>query len=142
MFERVKRAIVVAIVALALAVTSVAASNGEGEIPTFDTWLQGASGPLASIIVGFVISLIADVVPRYTDLPAKWKRAVYFGLCLATPVGAACLRAALGYVAWSFDPLVWHALWAGFGAGLAGTVVHARKRAVMTLATSSGPVAR
>ena len=38
-----------------------------------------------------------------------------------------CLRAALGYVPWSFDPLIWHALWNGFVAGGVGTVAHTRK---------------
>jgi hypothetical protein len=127
MFERVKRAIVVAIVALALVVVPAAASNGEGEIPTFDGWLQEASGPLVSAIVGVALSFLVEWWPAYQEWPSRWKRLVYFGLCLVTPVGAACLRAALGYVPWSFDPLVWHAIWSGVMAGGAGTVAHARK---------------
>jgi len=54
---------------------------------------------------------------------------VYLGLSLFVPVAAACLRAALGYVAWSFDPLIWHAIWNGVAAFGAGTVVHTRKLA-------------
>jgi hypothetical protein len=127
MFERVKRAIAVAIVTLALVVAPVAASNGEGDIPTFDVWLQGASGPLVSAIVGVVLSFVIEWWPAYQTWPARWKRLTFFGLSLVTPVGAACLRAALGYAPWTFDPLVWHALWNGVLAGGAGTVAHARK---------------
>ena len=90
-----------------------------------------ASGPLVSVIVGFLISLLLDVWPSYGNLASQWKRFVYGGLCLVIPVAAASLRAALGYAAWSFDPLIWHALWSGFAAAIAGTVVHNRKAAVM-----------
>jgi hypothetical protein len=63
----------------------------------------------------------------YEQLSPKQKRLAYFALCLAVPVAAACGRAALGYVAWSFDPLIWHAIWNGFGAGGGGTMTHLRK---------------
>ena len=105
----------------------VAADVGGEEIPTFDTWLKAASGPLVSIIVGVALSWIMEWYPKYSEWESKKKRLVYFGLCLVVPVGASCLRAGLGYVAWGFDPLIWHALWAGFAAGGAGTVVHTRK---------------
>jgi hypothetical protein len=127
MFERVKVAIVAAIVPLALVVAPVAAGNGEGDIPTFDSWLQGASGPLVSAIVGVALSFVVEWWPAYQTWSSRWKRLAYFGLCLVLPVGAACLRATLGYVAWSFDPLVWHALWHGVLAGGAGTVAHTRQ---------------
>jgi hypothetical protein len=126
-FKRVKIAIVAAVVALALIVTPVAASNGEGEIPTFDVWLQGASGPLVSAIVGVVLSFVVEWWPAYQELASRWKRLTYFGLCLIFTIGASCMRAALGYVAWSFDPLVWHAIWYGVMAGGAGTLAHIRK---------------
>jgi len=127
-FKRAKKVIVAAVVALALVVTPVAASNGEGDVPTFDAWLQGASGPLVSVIAGFSISLLIDLWPAYQSWADRWKRVVYFALCLIVPVGAATLRAVLGYVPWGFDPLFWHALWHGFAAGLAGTAVHVKTR--------------
>jgi len=127
MFKKVKRAIVVAIVAMVLVVIPVVASNGEGDIPTFDSWLQGASGPLVSAIVGVALSFVVEWWPAYQTWPARWKRLTFFCLSLVLPVGAACLRAALGYVAWSFDPLVWHAIWYGVMAGGAGTLAHIRK---------------
>jgi hypothetical protein len=121
--------VLLAIVALlALVAAPAAASNGEGDIPTFDAWLQAASGPLVSVIAGMLISWPVGLWPAYNDWETKYKRLVYGGICITVPVGAACLRASLGYVAWSFDPLIWHALWHDIAAALAGTVdYHARK---------------
>jgi len=96
-------------------------------IPTFDAWLQAASGPLVSAVVAVLISFVVEYWPAYDGLAAKYKRLVYFGLCLAVPVAAAALRGALGYAAWSFDPLFWHAIWAGLSAGGIGTLAHTRK---------------
>jgi len=120
---------VVVVVLVLLSVTSMpaVASVGQDEaIPTFDSWLESASGPLVSVIVGILLSWLVEWWPAYASWPSRQKRVVFIVLCLAVPVGAACLRAALGYVAWSFDPLVWYALWAGFAAAGAGTAVHAR----------------
>jgi hypothetical protein len=103
------------------------AAQGEGEIPSFDEALQGASGPLVGAVVAVIISWVVEFVPAYGSLAPRYKRLVYFGLCMVVPVSAACLRATLGYVAWSFDPLVWQALWNGAAAGGVGTLVHARK---------------
>lgn len=107
--------------------TPVLASNGEGDIPSFDVWLLAASGPLVSIIVGFLLSFAIEWWSGYDQLSPKQKRLAYFALCLLVPVAAACARAALGYVPWSFDPLIWHAMWNGFGAGGVGTMTHTRK---------------
>lgn len=100
----------------------------QADIPTFDAWLKAASGPLVSVIVGLVLSWLVGWWPAYNDWETRYKRLVYGGLCIVLPVAAASLRAALGYVSWSFDPLIWHALWHGFAAALTGTVdYHARK---------------
>jgi len=124
-------ALILAAAAIALAATPAlaAGSSGEQTIPTFDRALQEASGPLVSLVVGFLVSLLVDVWPEYENWSTGRKRWVYGGLCLVVPLGAACLRGVLGYAAWSFDPLLWHALWNGAGAALAGTVVHMRKKA-------------
>lgn len=114
----------VVVVVLLLSLLLVAA---QGEIPSFDEALQGLSGPLISAVVGVIISWVIEFVPGYGSLAPRYKRLVYFGLCMVVPVTAACSRAALGYVAWSFDPLVWHALWNGAAAGGVGTLFHARK---------------
>lgn len=115
---------------LLLVVMPVVAQAGnaldEGQIPSLDGWLQEASGALVSVIVGFIISLLIDYWPAYQNMTTQQKRALFFGLCMVVPVSAACLRAVLGYVAWSFDPLLWRALWNGFAAGMAGTAVYVR----------------
>ena len=103
MFERVKVAIAAVIAALALAVTPVVAGNGENDIPTFDAWLQGASGPLGSLIVGVALSFVVEWWPAYQSWPARRKRLSFF------------------------DPLVWRAIWQGVLAGGAGTAAHARR---------------
>ena len=123
--------VVVSVSLLAVATPVLASTGNEQEIPTFDEWLKAASGPLVSVIVGFLISLLLDVWPAYSDFSSRWKAWLYSGFCLVVPVAAAALRAALGYVEWSFDPLIWHALWGGFAAAVMGTVVHKRKAAVM-----------
>jgi hypothetical protein len=87
------RRTVVVVVALSLLLV---AAQGEGEIPTFDVWLEAASGPLASAIVGVVLSWVIEFVPAYESLAPWYKRLGYFGLCMVVPVAAACLRAALG----------------------------------------------
>ncbi len=102
-------------------------AQGPGEIPTFDSALILASGPAAAVIVGVLLSWVVELNPRYEEFAPKVKRLVFAALCLAVPLLAAALRGALGYVEWSFDPLFWHALWAGAAAIGVGTVVHVRK---------------
>ena len=97
------------------------------EIPTFDSWLILASGPLVAAIVGVVLSWVVEFLPRYEELAPKVKRLVFAALCMAVPLLAAALRGALGYVEWSFDPLFWHAIWAGAAAIGMGNLAHTRK---------------
>lgn len=123
---------VVLVLLLATPVVAWAAPSGQTEIPTFDEALIAASGPMVSIIVGFLISLAIEYWPEYQAWPGNVKRALFFALCLVVPVGSAALRGALGYAPWSFDPLFWQALWNGFGAGLAGTAVHIKARNAAT----------
>lgn len=127
--EQILGIIVFVLVVLALAAAPAAAAGAldDGQVPTFDDWLRNASGPLISAIAGVVLSFAVEWWPAFNSWPSKTKRAVYLGLCLIIPVGAACLRAALGYVEWSFDPLIWHAIWSGAIAGWTGTLAHIRK---------------
>lgn len=117
--------VIAVLLLLVFVVPAAAAAQGE-EIPTFDAWLKAASGPLISVIVGVLLSFAVEWWPAYDGWASRQKRLFYFGLCLIVPVLAACLRGALGYVAWSFDPLIWHAIWNGVGAGGAGTIAHSR----------------
>jgi hypothetical protein len=104
----------------------VAAQDGEA-IPSFDVWLQAMSGPLVGTAVALLLSVAAEHWSQFEALSPKSKRVVYFGLCMVLPLVAASLRALLGYVPWSFDPLLWHALWNGFGAAGVGTLGHTFK---------------
>lgn len=94
------------------------------EIPTFDNWLEQASGPMVSVIASILVSLLVEYWPQYQELDKKWKTASYFAMCLVWAAGCASLRGLLGYVPWSFDPLVWHAIWNAFAAGGIGTLAH------------------
>lgn len=123
----IKRIVLLAAICWAVFVLPVLADNGE-TIPTFDEALIYASGIGISVIVGFVISVLLDYWPDYADLSTAQKRALYAGFCLVVPVGAAVLRGVLGYVAWSFDPLIWHALWCGVATWIAGTLMHLKVR--------------
>ena len=99
----------------------------QGEPPTFDAFLAAVSGPLVAAAVALIMSWLVDLWPKYDKLDGRLKRLVFAALCLVIPVLAAVLRAALGYVPWSFDPLVWHAIWNGAGAFGVGTLAHTRK---------------
>ena len=99
----------------------------DGQIPTFDTWLQWASGPLVAAIVAVLLSWFVEWWPAYEGWAPRVKRVVFLGLCLIVPVLAATARGAFGYTPWSFDPLYWHAIWHGFAAYGAGNIAHIRK---------------
>lgn len=94
---------------------------------TFDEFLMAASGPLVAAIVGGILSFVVEYWPQFEALAERYKRLVFLALCLVVPAAAALLRAALGYVPLTFDPLIWQALVAGAAAGGIGTLVHARK---------------
>lgn len=115
--------VMVSLLAIVLVICAPAQAQGQ-DIPTFDAWLKALSGPLVSAAVGVLLSILVEYWPAYDTLHPKWKRLVFFGLCLIVPVLAACLRGILGYVAWSFDPLIWHAIWFGVAAGGIGTLAH------------------
>jgi len=106
------------------------------ESPTmpFDKFLEAASGPWIAAIVALVLSWVCEYWPKYQEWPPKFKRLAYFGLALVVPLLAALLRGVLGYAPWSFDPLIWSALWNGAAAGGIGTVMHIRKPAEMPVA--------
>lgn len=119
--------VIIAVSSLLAAFALPAFAQEPGEIPTFDKALILASGPLVAAIVGVLLSWVVEWVPKYEGFAPKAKRLVFSALCMAVPLLAAALRGALGYVEWSFDPLFWHAIWAGAAAGFAGNLVHTRK---------------
>ena len=117
----------IVMVLMILIMPGPAAAQGEGEVPGFDQFLQYLSGPWIALAVCVILSWVVEYIPAYNKLEPRWSRLVYFGLCLILPVGAALLRWALGYVALTFDPLLWHAIWNGAAAGGIGTLAHTRK---------------
>ena len=125
-YWRVMLFVVLLVVGMGLPVLAMA-QTGDGQIPSFNEFLIGLSGPLISGAVAVALSWLVEYIPQYEQLAAKWKRLCFLGMCLFLPLAAASLRALLGYVAWSFDPLLWHAIVAGASAGGIGTLAHTRK---------------
>ena len=115
-----------AVVCLLLALAVPVYAQG-GEIPSFETWLMWASGPLVAVIVGLILSAVVEWWPAYEKLTPRVSRLAFFALCVAVPVLAATARGLLGFAEWSFDPLYWHAIWQGMGAAGVGTLLHIRK---------------
>lgn len=93
-------------------------------IPSFNEWLNMVSGPALGSVVAVALAFIIEYWDKYQELPPRLKALSYLGLCLAIGVGSACLRALLGFEVWSFDPLIWHALWNAFGVFGVGTAAH------------------
>ena len=79
--------------------------------------------------VGFVLSWVVELWPAYANLEAKYKRLVFFGMCLAVPIAASVAAVATGaWGAWGDWPGTWWpALQSGFLAYIAGQAAHLRK---------------
>jgi nitrate reductase NapE component len=120
--------LILALVLIALALWPAVALAADGsEPPAFDAFLEALAGPLIAAAVALALSVVVEYVPKYEKLDPKWKRLLFFGLCLFVPIAAVTLRGLLGYAAWSFDPLYWRAIWNGMGAAGVGTLAHIRK---------------
>lgn len=92
---------------------------------TWKQFLVLLSTPSAiPLILGALMSVIAEFVPGWADLDAKWKRAIFFATSIAIPVLAAALGVlTLGWPA-SWAETFWPAIMAGFVAFGSGTVAH------------------
>lgn len=93
----------------------------------FSEFLSWASGPGVAAVVALLLSWLIEYVPRYVEMEPKHKRLVFGALCFVVPTVGALLRAAVGHVALTFDPLLWQALVAGAAAFGAGTALHTRE---------------
>jgi ABC-type glycerol-3-phosphate transport system permease component len=94
-------------------------------------FLRYASSDGIAVIVGIVLSVVIEYFPAYCELASKWKRLVFFALCMAMPILATVLAVATGvWGVWGdWQNTWWPAIVAGFTAGAAGTLVHTRKLA-------------
>jgi hypothetical protein len=92
---------------------------------TWENFLLLLSTPTAiPIVLGAVMSVVAEYVPGWGAMDARWKRAIFFGVSLAIPVLAAVLGVwTLGWSP-SWAETFWPAIVAGFVAFGSGTLAH------------------
>jgi hypothetical protein len=93
----------------------------------WDEFLRYANGPGVSVLVGALISELANYVPDFASLSPRGKRAVFFLACLAIPLSASLLGVATAGWPADWSATFWPALVAGFVAFASGTAVHLRK---------------
>ena len=87
-------------------------------------------GPGISAVVGVALSFLIELWPGYENLPARWKRLVFFGLCMVIPVLAGVAACASGLAAWGdFAGHWWPILVAAWAAFFSGSMAHVRKLA-------------
>ena len=96
---------------------------------SWSEFLQYAASPGIAVIVGVILSVVVEYIPRYETLAPKWKRAVFVVLCFAVPVAATALAIVTGeWGAWNdWQTTWWPALVAAFAATASGTIMHTRK---------------
>lgn len=85
----------------------------------FLQYVQTSAG--INVVIGFVLSFIAEWIPGYDDIEPKLKRLVIMVLCFVLPVGATILLGC--YTA----ECIWSALLAGGAAFFGSQAAHARK---------------
>ncbi len=92
-------------------------------------FLKYGSGPGVAVIVGVLLSEVATYSPGFNALAARWKRVVFFLLCLAVPMLASVLGVATAGWPGTWAATYWPAVVAGGLAFGSGTLVHTRKLA-------------
>jgi len=90
-------------------------------------FLGYAAGPGVAPVVGLLLSEAADYVPGFAELSPRWKRVVFFLLCLAIPTLASVLGVATAGWSGTWVATYWPALVAGGAAFGSGTLAHTRK---------------
>ena len=91
----------------------------------FLRWLSTPSA--VTVVVGVLLSYLIEFWPQYEAMPARFKRLLFGGMCLAVPLLSALVGAATGVFTWTWEPTFWGALVAGFTAFASGTAAHTRK---------------
>ncbi len=119
-------AIVAFVLLFWLSLSQVVMAQAPGQ-PTFEQALRWVVGPGAAVLAGLAISVLSEYWTKFQGLEAKYKVAVYFGLCLVGTFTATALAVASGlWGAWNDIPNTWWpALWNGIAASGIGTLFHA-----------------
>jgi len=90
-------------------------------------FLRYASGEGVAVVVGALLSVLAEHWAWYGEQTPKVKRLLFFVLSLAVPVLASALGVLTESWPLSWEATFWPALMAGFAAFTAGQAVHLRK---------------
>ena len=95
---------------------------------SWSEFLAYASNPTAiPVVVGVILSVLAEYVPAFTALAPKWKRAVFFAISVAVPLLAAALGVLTAGWPETWADTFWPALVAGVMAFASGTMAHLPK---------------
>lgn len=88
----------------------------------FLNWLSTPNG--VPVVAGILLSVIAEYVPAYNSIPAKWKRVVFFFASLVVPVGAAGLGVLTDGWPATWVETFWPAIVTGILVFASGTMAH------------------
>jgi quinol-cytochrome oxidoreductase complex cytochrome b subunit len=80
-----------------------------------------------AILVGIGLSIVVEYVVKFKDLAPRYKRAVFFVLCVLIPVFAAALGVWTDGWPASWSETFWPAVMAGILTFAAGTMAHLPK---------------
>ena len=91
----------------------------------FLKFLVSPNGIAAAL--GVVESILVEYIPSFKVLLPKWKRLIFYFVCLVVPVLSVAVGVfTLGWPA-DFQTTFWPAIGAGVVAFASGTLVHTRK---------------
>jgi hypothetical protein len=100
---------------------------GVEELFDWATFLRWALTTGLPLLVGVALSFCVEYIPRFDELPGKWKRLVFFGASLAV----ANLATALGVWTLQWPPTWADTWWSAQVAGVlcfaSGTLAHTPK---------------
>ena len=113
------------LVAVALLLMGAQAPEESWTWLQFLLWMSTPGG--ISVVVGILLSVLIEYVPVFGALLPKWKRVVFFGLCLVIPVLAALLGIWTLEWAPTWQATFWPALLAGILTFASGTMTHLPK---------------
>jgi len=86
-------------------------------------WVLVVKDAIATVI-GVVLSVLAEYVPKYTTISPRMKRLVMLALCFAIPIIALLLAWASNCITQPTGDDVWQAVYAGALTFLASQIAH------------------